>query len=201
MYLYSVDIEHSYEYFLEQVQHCAHALAIVPLRYKTFELSLTAVKKNAITLQWVPMPLRDVEMCDAAINENPIALAYTPQCLRTYERCLYAMKLYGGALKSVPKEHRTFELCVEAVKSYSIAQNETPIFTTRRERKAWCKKPVPRSYNPRLLRAYADYYASPIPVCFPMGFVPKEIASDPRFIQQTADYACPAVWVTSYFVD
>ncbi len=111
------------------------------------------------------------------------------------------MKLYGGALKSVSEEHRTLELCVEAMKSYSIAQNEIPIFTTRRERKAWCKKPVPRLYNPRLRRAYADYYASPIPTYFPMGFIPKEIASDPRFIQQTADYDCVPVWIKSYFVD
>ncbi len=61
------------------------ALAWVPLRIKTPDLCLEAVKSDGRALVFVPEALKTPELCLVAVKQNPQALRWVPEALRTGE--------------------------------------------------------------------------------------------------------------------
>jgi hypothetical protein len=86
----------TYDFWLDKVRQdvdrCGYSLQRVPIKYKTYEICLEAIKSNGSALRFVP-------------EEH-----------KKYELCLEAMKNRGYYLYCVPEEHRTYELCMIAVK-------------------------------------------------------------------------------------
>ncbi len=113
--------------YLEMLRNKEIHLEDIPLKDRTEEICLEAVRKNGSALQYVPVENFDdptyEKICLKAIKQKGAAIQYVPEDKRTENICLQAVKYCGEAIMYVP-EHKfntaTYEkMCLNAVNKNS----------------------------------------------------------------------------------
>ena len=99
------------ETYLKAVRQNAEVLAIVPERYKTYELCMEAVRNFGFAIQDVPPHLVTKELALEAVKNHCHAIECIPVFLRSEEIYLEAIKTdeSGSVWHYVPKEYHTKE--------------------------------------------------------------------------------------------
>jgi len=80
-----------------------------PLCGKTYEETLTEIKRNGLLLRYVEQ--QTSELCEAAMGENVFAIRFAKY--KPYKSCLTAVEQYGALITYI--EEQTPELCLTAV--------------------------------------------------------------------------------------
>lgn len=57
-------------------------LAVIPEKYRTYEVYMIYVKKNGLNLKYVPNELKTYAMCNAAVDYSGYAILYVPTHMR-----------------------------------------------------------------------------------------------------------------------
>ena len=83
-------------------------------------------QKNDISLSKVPVKQRTADTCLNAVKKDGRELKYVPKKLKTAEICLAAVQNDGSALKFVPRHLRTTELQTAALHVKIYFNEQTP---------------------------------------------------------------------------
>jgi len=80
---------------------------ILPARFRTMRVYISAVTQNGLVLPWVPDNLMTEELCLLAVTQNGMALQWVPESLKTVAVCRAAVRQNNRAILSVPKHLRS----------------------------------------------------------------------------------------------
>lgn len=76
---------------------------------------LSDIRESGFNLCHLPIKERTYQLCLEAVKRTGTALQFVPKEIVTNEICLTAIKTNGWAIIHVPEEFITYELCVEVI--------------------------------------------------------------------------------------
>lgn len=93
----------------------------------TYDMCLSAVKKDYWVFCDIPAKFYTVELCMAAFEQEPHIIEEFPEDCCPYEVYFEAVKKSGYILENTPTKYKTHELCLAAVKNVGIEIENVPL--------------------------------------------------------------------------